>query len=218
MKARLLLVPFLALGMVSAACAQGPQRASLSPSEVQKLRDTQEPGQRIKVYLDLMQTRLSKFDDVREQPVNPEYRTGKYLDEILRQYVELDDELKDWIQYQYNRQGDMRLGLRDLSDSGARQLADLKDTKATPGPYTARYSDTLDDAIADMEDTLDGGTKALAGQVKLMGELKEQAKESARATKQEMKAEKKRLAQERKLAKKEEKLRKKEEKEQNNSD
>lgn len=211
-------VGILALALASAAVAQGPGRASLTASEVEKLRDTQDPGQRIEVYLDLMQTRLAKFDDVREQPVNPEYRTGKYLNEILGQYLELDDELKDWIQYQYNRQGDMRAGLRDLLDAGSRQLTDLKHDQSTPSSYTVKYSDTLQDAIADMQDTLDGGTKALAGQVKLMGELKEQAKESARASKQAIKAEKKRLAQERKLAKKEEKLRKKEEKQQKASD
>jgi hypothetical protein len=196
--------------------AQNVKRAALSEAEVDKLRDTQDPGERIKVYLDFMQTRLTTFDGFRSRPVNPEYRVGKYLDEVLAQYIELDDELKDWIQYQYNRQADMRAGLRALLDTGPKQLDELRHVRQTPDPYYARYSDTLQDAIADVEDTLDGASKAMAGQVKALGELKEKEKESARASKQALNEEKKQLKQERKLAKKEEKLRKKESKQQNN--
>jgi hypothetical protein len=197
--------------------AQGPKRAELSEAEVDKLRETQDPGERIKVYLAFMQTRLTTFDIFRSKPVNPEYRGGKYLDEVLGQYVELDDELKDWIQYQYNRQGDMRAGLRALLDDAPKQLEELRHAQQTPDPYSPRYSDTLQDAIADLEDTLDGASKAMAGQVKVLGELKQKEKETALATKQAIKQEKKQLKQERKLEKKEQKLRKKEAKQQNDS-
>lgn len=195
--------------------AQEPKRPVLSEAEVDKLRDTQDPGERIKVYLDFMQRRLTTFDDFRGRPLlNREYRVGKYLDEVLTQYVELDDELKDWIQDQYNHQGDMRAGLRVLLDTGPKQLEELQHVEQTRDSYYASYSDTLQDAIADLQDTLDGGSKAMAGQVKLLGELKEKEKATAQASKQAVKQEKKQIKQERKLAKKEEKLRKKEEKEQ----
>jgi hypothetical protein len=207
----------LAVWFSGEARAQGPQRAALSDAEVDRLRDTQDPGERIKVYLAFMQTRLTRFDDFRNKPVNPEYRGGKYLDEILGQYVELDDELKDWIQYQYNRQNDMRAGLRALLDTGPQQLQELRHVQQTPDPYFSRYSDTLQDAIADLQDTLGGGSKAMAGQVKALGELKQKEKETAQASKQAIKQEKKQLKQERKLEKKEEKLEKKEAKQQNSS-
>jgi hypothetical protein len=207
----------LALVFAGGAWAQGPKRAALSETEVEKLRDTQDPGERIKVYLDFMQTRLTTFDSFRNRPVNPEYRVGKYLDEVLGQYVELDDELKDWIQYQYSHQGDMRAGLRVLLDTAPKQLEELQHVQQTRDPYYARYSDTLQDAIADVQDTLDGASKAMAGQVKALGELKQKEKAAAQASKQAVKEEKKQLKQERKLAKKEEKLRKKESKQQNGS-
>jgi hypothetical protein len=197
--------------------AQSPKRAALSQAEVDKLRDTQDPGERIKVYLGFMQTRLTMFDAFRSKPVNPEYRGGKYLDEILGQYVELDDELKDWIQYEYNRQGDMRAGLRTLLDDGPKQLDELRHVEQAPDPYFPRYSDTLHDAIADVEDTLDGASKAMAGQVKLLGELKQKEKQAAQVSKQAIKQEKKQLKQEKKLEKKEEKLRKREAKQQTGS-
>ena len=207
----------LVLVFAGAAWAQGPKRAALSEAEVEKLRDTQDPGGRINVYLEFMQTRLTTFDTFRNRPVNREYRVGKYLDEVLAQYVELNDELKDWIQYQYNRQGDMRAGLRALLDTGPKQLEELQHVHQTRDPYYARYSETLDDAIADLQDTLDGGSKAMAGQVKVLGELKEKEKAAAQASKQAVKQEKKQIKEERKLAKKEEKLRKKEAKEQGSS-
>jgi hypothetical protein len=208
----------LAVFLGGQARAQGPKRAALSDAEADKLRDTQDPGERIKVYLAFMQTRLTTFDIFRNKPVDPEYRGGKYLDEVMGQYVELDDELKDWIQYQYNHQGDMRAGLRTLLDTGPRQLEELRHVQQVRDPYFTRYSDTLQDAIADLQDTLDGASKAMAGQVKTLGELKQKEKGTAQASKQAIKQEKKQLKQERKLEKKEEQLQKKEAKEQNDSD
>ncbi len=199
------------------AGVQAQQHARLSEAEVEKLRDTQAPGARIKVYLDFMQARLTKVDDLLEGPRNSPVSTGGVLDQLLAQYVELDDELKDWIQYQYNRQNDMRGGLRDLLDRGARQLQQLNHIQQSPGPYASQYSDTMQSAIADMKDTLNGGSAAMAGQVKTFGELKEEAKVSAASAKQAVKEQKKQLKEERKLAKKEEKLRKKESKQRENS-
>lgn len=196
---------FLALALALTASAQGPQRASLPEAEVEKLRDTQDPGERIKVYLQFMQERLTQFDEFRNRPVDPRYRTGKFLDEVLGQYIDLDDELKDWIQYQYNRDGDMRKGLHALLDEGPRQLAQLQHIRQTPDPYASRYSDRLQDAVADLEDTLDGAATALNGQVKKMGELKKEEKEAGKTSNTAIKEEKKRIKEEEKLRKEERK-------------
>lgn len=196
----------LILALLSAPIiARAQQNASLSGSEVEKLRDTQDPGERIKVYLDFMQTRLQTFESYRSRPVDPQYRVGKFLDEVLGQYVDLDDELKDWIQFQYNRDGDMRSGLRDFLDRAPRQLAELKHAQQNPDPYAGRYSENLTNAIADLEDTLNGASAAFAGQVKKFGELKQTEKEEKKAVETEAKEEKKRIKEEEKLRKKEQK-------------
>lgn len=194
-----------AVATAVAALSSAQQRASLSPAETDKLRDTQDPGQRIKLYLDLMQTRLQTFDEYRNRPVNPQYKTGKFLGEVLGQYVKLDDELKDWIQFQYNRDGDMRKGLRALLDEAPKQLSELHHFQQTPDPYTAHYTDALGDAIADLEDTLDGATKAMSGQEKKLGELKAREKEAGKTSNSAIKEEKKRIKEEEKLRKKERK-------------
>lgn len=203
MKAKPLLLLILAL--LAAPIAWAQQKASLSASEVDKLRDTQDPGERIKVYLDFMQTRLQTFEDYRSRPVDPQYRVGKFLNEVLGQYVDLDDELKGWIQFQYNRDGDMRGGLRGLLDRAPRQLAELKHAQQNPDPYSAKYSENLANAIADLEDTLNGASSAFSGQVKKFGELKQAEKEEKKTAQTEAKEEKKRIKEEEKIRKKEQK-------------
>lgn len=205
MNARRAVILPLALTLAFAAAARAQQRAALSEPEVDKLRDTQDPGKRIMVYLDFMQTRLATFENYRSRPVDPQYRVGRFLDEVLAQYIDLNDELKDWIQFQYKREGDMRSGLRALLDRAPRQLEELKHAQQTPDPYAAKYSDRLADAVADLEDTLNGATTAFRGQVKKFGELKENAKETKKAAQAEAKQEKKRIKEDEKLRKREEK-------------
>jgi len=191
-------------------CLLAQQHASLSEAEVEKLRDTQDPGKRIEVYLDFMQSRLVQFDSTRSQPPGSREEAGKRLDHMIGQYVQLDDEMKDWIQYQYNRDGDMRSGLRALLNRGAKQLEELRHAQQTPDANASQYSDTLKDAIADLEDTLNGATAALSRQNKQLGVLKRGSKASIQASDEAVKEEKQRI-------KKEEKLRKKERKQRNSS-
>lgn len=197
------LVTAAVLAVAVPALAQ--RHAALSQAEVDKLRDTQDPGDRIKLYLDLMQVRLQTFDEYRNRPVNPEYKTGKFLAEVMGQYVKLDDELKDWIQFQYNRDGDMRKGLRALLDEAPKQLSELQHFQQTPDPYAARYKDQLGDAVADLEDTLSGATQAMSGQEKKLGQLKAKEKQAGKTSNAAIKEEKKRIKEEEKLRKKERK-------------
>lgn len=185
--------------------AQLPDRAALSEAEVERLRDAQDPGERIKVYLDLEQARLTLFDDFRKRPPDPEYDVGGYLSKVLEQYVKLDDEMKDWIDLQFQRDGDMRKGLKVLVEEAPKQLADLQHAQGDRDPYSAQYSGALQDAIADMQDTLDGGAKAFSLQNKKFGELKREEKQTVQDSKQMVKEEKKRMKEEKKLRKKEQK-------------
>ncbi|MGH9470062.1 MAG: hypothetical protein ACRD1N_06955 [Terriglobia bacterium] len=188
-----------------AAALRAQQKASLSPAEVEKLRDTQDPSGRIELYLELMQTRLSAFGQLRAAPTAAPAKMGTILNTLLAQYVSLDDEMKNWIQYQYNRDGDMRKGLHALLDEAPKQLAILRQARQSPAAYTnsGAYSDNLDNAMADLQDTLDGATKALSDQEKKLGQLKREEKKTASTSKSAIKEEKKRIKEEEKLRKKE---------------
>ncbi|HUY14301.1 MAG TPA: hypothetical protein VMX16_11835 [Terriglobia bacterium] len=185
--------------------AQLPDRAALSEVEADRLRDAQDPGERIKVYLDLEQARLTLFDDFRKRAPDPEYDVGGYLSKVLEQYVKLDDEMKDWIDLQFRHDGDMRKGLKVLVEEAPKQLEVLQHAQEDRDPYSAQYLSSLQDAIADMQDTIEGGSKALSLQNKKFGQLKRVEKQTVQDSKQMVKEEKKRMKEEKKLRKKEQK-------------
>jgi hypothetical protein len=191
-----------------AALAQKPDY--ISDEEEDKIREAQEPSERIELYLTLAQSRLDRIEGFRSKPMDPQYDNGAYIDRLLDEYISLTDEMKNWIQDQYDRRGDMRKGLRKVLEMGPKQLHDLGRIQASPDAYAADYAKSLGDAKDDLTDALDGATKALAEQVKIFGELKSE--------KAEAQSEKDRTKEEKKRSKEEEKLRKKERKQASPSD
>ena len=165
----------------------------LSDEEEDALRETQDPGKRIEVYLDLEQARLLKMDEMRSQP------NGVAV--LMSEYVTLCQEMKNWIQYQFDRKGDMREGLRAVLDHGPEQLDHLRQIQQWPESANASYRFDLRDAIDSMTDALDGSTQAMSDQQKVFGELKRQEKADAKADKSRVKEEKKRNKEEEKLRK-----------------
>ena len=196
-----LLMPLAAPAMT--ALAQKPDY--VSDEEEDKIREAQEPSERIEVYLTLAQSRLDRIEGFRSKPMDPKYDNGAYIDHLLDEYISLTDEMKNWIQDQYDRRGDMREGLRKVLEIGPKQLHDLGRIQASPDAYAANYAKSLADAKDDLTDALDGATKALAEQVKMFGELKSDEKANAQSEKDRTKEEKKRSKEEEKLRKKEQK-------------
>ena len=174
---------------------QAQSQDFLTSAEVDKLRDAQDPSERIKVYLSFQQDRLGRMEVVQDS--NGEDRDS--LDDLLNQYISIDNELKDWIQYQFDHDGDMRKGLRALMDEGPKQLEVLRHIQSSPGSDASDYASTLRDAIADMNDTLDGATQALAVQQKKFPEMAEKSKAEARELKKERKEQEKLNKKERKM-------------------
>ena len=178
--------------------------AALSQEEEDRIRDAQDPSARIMVYLDLAGARLERFNAIRLAPPNPGDPTDRAatVDQILSQYITLDDELKRWIEDQYTTGHDMRKGLRALIDVVPKQLALFAQAQQNPDRYADTYHSGLQDAIADLNDTLNGATQALADQEKKLGQLKREEVADAKAAKQATKDERKRQKDEEKLRKK----------------
>jgi septal ring factor EnvC (AmiA/AmiB activator) len=185
-------------------CALAQNQDYLTSAEVNKLRDAQDPSERIKVYLAFEQDRLSRM----EAAIGSNGDTRDSFDELLNQYISIDNELKDWIQYQYDHDGDMRKGLRALLDEGPKQLEVLRHFQTSRDAEARADSSSLRDAIADMSDTLDGATQALAAQDKKFPEMKASAKAEERELKMQRKEQEK-------LNKKERKMRNKQRKKEN---
>lgn len=189
---------------VSFAVAKAAEKGDyLSDDETDKLRDAQDPSQRIEAYLSFAQARLTRFDDYRNRPPDPEYDMPGYLNTLLDQYIRITDALKNWIQDNYDRRDDMRAGLKAFLETGPHQLDQLQHVEQATDPYAAGYRRSLNDAIDDFSDALDGATKALSDQTKMFGELKREEKIDAQTVKEREKEEKKQAKQEEKLRKKE---------------
>jgi hypothetical protein len=193
----------LAAAPATTALAQKPDY--VSDEEEEKLRDAQGPSGRIDVYLDLTQNRLDRIASFRSKPMDPQYDNGAYIDHLLDEYISLTDDLKNWIQDQYDHRGDMRKGLKKALEVGPKQLEDLRRIQDAPDAYAADYAKSLHDARNDFTDALDGATKALGEQIKTFGEIREDEKADAKAEKERTKEEKKQSKEEEKLRKKQQK-------------
>ncbi len=206
MKAPLMLViALLMLATAPAATALAQKPDYLSDEEEEKIRDAQDPSERIDVYLVLTQSRLDRIASFRSKPMDPQYDNGAYVDHLLDEYISLTDDLKNWIQDQYDHKGDMRKGLRKALEAGPKQLEDLRRIQDAPDAYAADYAKSLRDARENFTDTLDGATKALGDQIKSFGEIRENEKADAKAEKERTREEKKRSKEEERLRKKQQK-------------
>lgn len=187
-------------------CA-GQKRAVLNELEEDRVRETQDPSERIEVYLDLLDVRLGRFEQARQQPPDPKFDQAGFLHDLLSDYVALNDELKTWIEDHYQRNEDMRGGLRKLIESGPRQLLALRGIKQQGGPDSESYSDTLQDAIDQLADTIDGATVALRDQDKKLTQLKKQEKEDVKLAKDRAKEASRRTKKEKQERKRDDKKR-----------
>ena len=186
---------------IASASVGAQKEVSLTVEEEDKIREAHDPAQRIEVYLALAQARLDRFDGFRNKTADPKYDNGTYLDQLLGQYIMLNDELKNWIDDQYRRNGDMRRGLRALLERGPQQLEQLRRIQQSPDTFAKDYGDSLRAAIDQLTDTLDGATRALADQEKKFAALKREEKAAARLSKERAKEEQKRTKEEKKLRK-----------------
>lgn len=166
-----------------------PQKdaADLSPAEEDQLREAQDAGERIAVYLELGAARIDKFEEFRSPSGRAASEHGPYLNSLLNSYVACIDELKDWMEYQYDKDGDMRKGLRVLLKKGPVHLERLRRARRVQDKLTVYYAQTLEYAIENMEDTLDGGALAFGEQQKNFRERQKAEEEEKKQAKRNKK-------------------------------
>src|SRR2546428_843839 len=83
MKCRWLLALSMLAAFVAPVAAHPQKHATLSDEEENKLRDAQDPGERIGIYLELEQVRLSKFESGRAAANDPKYDYESYFSALL---------------------------------------------------------------------------------------------------------------------------------------
>ncbi len=161
--------------------------AGLSEAEVELVREAQDPGDRIIVFVQITGARLDKFEEFQKETGRRNPGKGYYLDSLLEKYIAVYDEMKDWIEYQYDKGRDMRRGLRRLLKNGPVQLERLSRAQEHQDEYSIDYMENVQYAIETLQDTLQGGTVAFREQEEEFRAKEEEEKARKKQEKQKKK-------------------------------
>ncbi|MGH9692297.1 MAG: hypothetical protein ACRD4C_14670 [Candidatus Acidiferrales bacterium] len=142
----------LVCACASFAASQPPQKDYLTDSEADKIRDADTPAERIKLYMSFADDRLKKFDYEVNRTV-PERRRDEILNSLLNGFSGCIDDAADQIDVAQEKQLDIRGELKTMKKKDEDFLGALqKYDKA--GPDLDAYKDTIEDAIAGIQDAL----------------------------------------------------------------
>lgn len=152
----------LVVGAIAIRASAAPQgrRDYLTSDEADKVRDIQDPGPRIKLYLSFAEDRLKKFD-YEQGRTAPETDRGAILNGLLNGYDGCVEDAADEIDEAKDRQMNIHPELKLLESKGKDFLAELQKIDKAKGPNYEDYSDTLQDAIDDTKDAISDAQSAL---------------------------------------------------------
>ena len=147
----------LALLVPAVFPARAPERPQgkkeyLTESEADKIREADNPSDRIKLYISFADDRLKKFHYELTRSI-PERRRNEMLNSLLNAYAGCIDDAADQIGIARERQADIHAALKYMKAKGKEYLEDLQKL-AQGGQELEIYKDTLDDAIEATKDAL----------------------------------------------------------------
>lgn len=148
----------LLLGIARAAAARPQIHDYLSPQEASKIRNTQDPSGRIKLYMSFAEDRLQKFDYELNRTV-PERNRSEVLNSLLHAYEDCMDDADNEIADARYKQANIKDALKLMDAKSKTFLAQLRRYSKT-GRYLSDYSDTLQDAIDSTTDALSDTAQA----------------------------------------------------------
>lgn len=133
--------------------ARAPQlKDYLSEEEAGKIRDAREPAQRIKLYMDFAEDRLTKFDYELNRNAQ-ERRRSDILNGLLNGYSGCIDDAADQIALATEKHADIHDALKLMRTRDTAFLAILQKYEKD-GPELDIYRETLEDAIEGTKDAL----------------------------------------------------------------
>lgn len=152
--AAVLIFALLAPVIAAARTPQPPQgkKEYLSESEADKIRDADNPSDRIKLYLSFADDRIKKFQYELTRTI-PERRRAEMLNSLLNAYAGCLDDAADQIGLAREKQLDIRAALKTMKSKAKEYLEELQKLDQG-GPEFEIYKDTLEDAIEATKDAL----------------------------------------------------------------
>jgi hypothetical protein len=152
-------VSALAMLLLPLAARAQDQPDFLSPGEADKVRDAQDPNDRIKLFLDFAEDRIKKLQ-YELQLKSPQVDKPEILNGLLSGYSGCIGEAADRLQDAQQKGLQIRKVIKDMEKRSKEYLDTLKAIEGANGPDLPSYKDSLDDAIAGTQDALDAATKA----------------------------------------------------------
>lgn len=149
----------LAVLLLPLAARAQDQPDFLSPGEADKVRDAQDPNDRIKLFLDFAEDRIKKLQ-YELQLKTPQVDKPELLNGLLNGYSGCIGEAADRLRADQQKGLQIRKAIKDMEKRSKEYLDTLKTIEGANGPDLASYKDSLDDAIAGTQDALDAATKA----------------------------------------------------------
>jgi hypothetical protein len=135
--------------------ARAPQdkKDYLTDTEADKIREANNPSDRIKLYVAFADDRLKKFQyELTRQTA--ERRRDEVLNGLLNGYSGCMDDAADQIDDAKEKQLDIHVSLKLLESKGKEFLAQLQKLDEGTGPDFDSYKDTLEDAIQGTKDAI----------------------------------------------------------------
>jgi predicted nucleic acid-binding Zn-ribbon protein len=160
----------LALSLLTTMWAQR-RRDPLNPFEADQLRDAaQEPGARLKLYIEFARTRLASLEQMRTDPKVTD-RT-KQTHDRLQNFLDVYDELNDNIDTFVDRKSDLRKPLKTVIEADTEFQAKLRALKSSLEASKEEASQ-YDFLLTNVLDTIDN---SLQDHRQLLGEQEEAAR------------------------------------------
>ena len=155
----LALLAWTGASAVCVAVAHAQERPDfLSPDEADKVRDAQNPNERVKLFLDFAADRLKKLQ-YELQLKSPQMHKNRILNGLLSAYAGCIDEAADRIDEGRETNPNMRPAIKDMQKRGKEYLEALRKIEGSGGPELVGYKDSLDDAIEGTQDALKDANK-----------------------------------------------------------
>jgi hypothetical protein len=149
-----LVLALLAPMIVAAPAAEPPQgkKEYLTESEADKIREADNPSDRIKLYISFADDRLKKFQYELGRATHERHR-DEMLNSLMNAYAGCMDDAADQISIARERQLDIHAALKLMRTKGKEYLEALQKLDQG-GPEFETYKDTLEDAIEATKDAL----------------------------------------------------------------
>jgi cellobiose-specific phosphotransferase system component IIA len=125
----------------------------LTDSEEEKIRDSMNPSDRIKLYVSFADDRLKKLQYELGRPV-PERHRDDVLNGLINAYSGCLDDATDEIDEAKDKQADIHESLKLLESKSKEFLEGLQKIEQKGGPDLEGYKDNLEDAIQATEDAI----------------------------------------------------------------